>query len=184
MNSLSSSARTRSFYSACSAVAFSSLSLFAVGCGSAPGANESTATANEDVKSSMYACQVDDDCTAIPALGCCPDGSDVAVNKNKVSAYEASHVCTQQQICPQHIVLETRVAQCDNTTKKCAMIQPGDIHCGGFIRNAHQCTAGYSCDFHGHPPDVGGTCAKTCVQKIMCMTTEHFDHTLCKCVAN
>ena len=162
-----------------------SLSLFAVACGSASGANESTAAANEDVRSSLYSCQVDDDCVAIPALGCCPDGSDVAVNKHKVSAYESSHVCTHApQFCPKHIVLETRVAQCDNATKKCAMIQPGDIHCGGFIRNAHQCTTGYACDFQGHVPDVGGVCAKSCVQNMMCMTNEHFDHTACACVPN
>jgi hypothetical protein len=176
-----SSVRGLSFLSFCSVA---SLSVFAVACGSAPDSSESTATANQDVKRSMYACQVDDDCTAIPALGCCPDGSDVAVNVHKVAAYESSHVCTQQQICPRHIIVETRVAECDNSTKKCVMIQPTDIHCGGNIRNAHACTSGFSCDFHGHPPDVGGSCAKTCIENKMCMTTEHFDHTACTCVPN
>ena len=177
-----------SFASLPSFTSFASLalasSLLSVACGGSPDATEPNASANEDVRSSLYACHVDDDCVAIAAMGCCPDGSDVAVNKHKVQAYESSHVCTHQQICPNHIVLETRVAQCDNATKKCAMIQPGDIHCGGFIMNAHKCTAGFACELQGHVPDVGGTCKKSCVQTMMCMTNEHFDHVACACVAN
>lgn len=41
-------------------------------------------------------------------------------------------------------------------TTETKFAQPGE-HCGGFIRNAKQCTSGYHCKL-GHIPDAGGIC--------------------------
>ncbi len=106
----------------------------------------------------LDACSVDADCVAVPFGGCCPDGTLAAVNSSEVDAYAAAHACaTPPGLCPQHEVLETRVAQCNNGTKRCEMIQPGDIKCGGFIMNAHHCPDAFTCMLN-HIPDVPGTC--------------------------
>jgi hypothetical protein len=157
--------------------------LFALACSSAPA--DSTASNDEASKVNVYACTVDSDCVAISAGGCCPNGTEVAVNKHHIKAYENAHECTDPpHICPLYVIHETRVAQCNNTTSKCEMIQPADIHCGGFMRNAHSCPSGYSCDFEGHVPDVPGICKQSCFETQECLTTEHWDNNACACVAN
>lgn len=108
------------------------------------------------------ACDVDDDCVATAQLGCCDNGWLVAINRAQVAAYDASFTCrTPRPICAMYRVLDTRVAECDNATKRCVMIAPDQIACGGFIRNAHQCPDGYACDLRGHVPDVPGQCVST-----------------------
>jgi outer membrane lipoprotein-sorting protein len=106
-------------------------------------------------------CQTDADCLAVDAGGCCPDGHDVAINANATADYARFATCTNPpQVCPQHVVLETRVAQCNFATNHCEMIQPEDIHCGGFIATTHSCPANYTCHFPG-VPDAGGNCVPT-----------------------
>jgi len=159
------------------------LSGSALACSGAPA--DDTTSSDEAAKVNIYACQVDSDCVAIPAGGCCPNGSDVAVNKHHVHTYESQHQCTNPpRYCPLYVIHETRVAQCNTTTNKCEMIQPEDIHCGGFTRNPHSCPTGYSCDFSGHVPDVPGVCKKVCIQTVACMTNAHWDHVACACVPN
>ena len=147
---------------------------------------DNTSTTDEASKASLVACHVDSDCVAIPAGGCCPNGSDAAVNKHHVTAYENAHECTSPPcFCPLYVIHETRVAQCNTATNKCEMIQPEDIHCGGFTRNPHSCPTGYGCDFSGHVPDVPGVCKKTCAPNhVMCMTYQHWDGNACACVDN
>jgi hypothetical protein len=166
-----------------SLLAAASTAIVTAACSSAP--TDATATTDEASRTSMYACHVDDDCVAIPAGGCCPNGSDVAVNKHHVNQYEAGHDCKNPpRYCPLYVILETRVAECSNSTHKCEMIQPADVACGGNMMNAHQCASGYACDFHGHVPDVPGTCEKTCVDTRACFTYQHWDSTQCTCVDN
>jgi len=108
------------------------------------------------------ACQTDADCVAVDAGGCCPDGTKVAVASDATAQYAAFAACTQPpQVCPQHVVLETRVAQCNFATNHCEMIQPEDIHCGGFIAHTHQCPDNYVCHLATSMPDTGGTCVPT-----------------------
>ncbi|WP_146649211.1 hypothetical protein [Labilithrix luteola] len=122
-------------------------------------ADEGDVVSGEDALSaSTFACQDDSDCVAVDKGGCCPDGTEVAVNKSKTKSYAKSAVCkSKSHICPQHRVLETRVAQCNFATKKCEMVQPADISCGGFIKHAHNCPDGYLC-LHDGNPDRGGHC--------------------------
>jgi hypothetical protein len=108
-------------------------------------------------------CTVDADCVSVPTGGCCIDGSLTAVNANAIDAYDASVACTvvPRPLCPQHIVLDTRVAQCNTATNRCEMIAPEQIHCGGNIRNAHTCPDGFACQLVISRPDTGGSCVAT-----------------------
>jgi hypothetical protein len=105
-------------------------------------------------------CSTDADCVAVDRGGCCTDGSLFAVNSSSTDDYAAAVACTAnpRPLCPQHIIDDTRVAQCDTSIGRCQMIAPEDIHCGGFIANAHQCPMGYDCQLVVNHPDTGGTC--------------------------
>ena len=133
----------------------------------------------------FFGCKLDSDCVAVPVAGCCDNGWKIAVNVNEVSAYDAANACTNPHpICPEYVVNDTRVAECDFTTNSCTMIDPTTIHCGGNIYPNHSCPDGYQCQFSG-VPDVGGTCVqKTCVDTIDCKLGTHWDGTQCTCVAN
>jgi hypothetical protein len=104
-------------------------------------------------------CATDDDCTAVDRGGCCTDGTEFAVNANSTADYAAAVACTAnpRPLCPQHIINETRVAQCNNGFGHCHMVAPEDIRCGGFTMNPHSCPTGYTCHFDG-VPDIPGHC--------------------------
>lgn len=138
---------------------FVTLGLVVVGCSSAP-STDGTDQTDEEIKSGMYACKTDSDCVAISKGGCCPNGWNVAVNKQHVKAYEASHVCHEQIVCPLYVILDQRVAECNVTKSKCEMVQPEDIRCGGFTANPHTCPKGWVCDYSGHVPDIPGNCVQ------------------------
>jgi hypothetical protein len=76
------------------------------------------------------------------------------------SDYAVATACTitPHPVCPFAVILDRRVAQCNDTTNHCEMIAAEDIACGGFIANAHHCPAGYSCQLHVSTPDVPGRC--------------------------
>jgi hypothetical protein len=122
-------------------------------------------SADEELKASITACKIDDDCTAVSQGGCCDNGYLFAVNKTKVTQYENATKCTAnpRPMCPMFMVHDTRVAQCNTTTNKCEMIQPTDIKCGGFVAHPHACPSGYDCEAGGMP-DMPGSCveAKDC----------------------
>ncbi len=135
-------------------------SLFAViglvsplGCSASSDESQST----DEAVSATYSCKVDSDCTAISKGGCCPNGWKVAVNKSHVASYEASHECSDPQICPLYVIDDTRVAECNTAKGKCALVAPEDIKCGGFTTNPHKCPKGYLCEAN-HIPDVPGDC--------------------------
>jgi hypothetical protein len=115
----------------------------------------------EELKQSVIlGCAVDSDCVAVPRGGCCNNGFNEAVNKHHTRAYANSTKCTAnpRPMCPQFLVHDTRVAQCDTAAKTCKMFAVEDIKCGGFIKNAHQCPSGTSCSHVGVNPDGGGKC--------------------------
>jgi hypothetical protein len=141
-----------------------------VGCGAGQ-VDNGTLSVDQDIESAkedsacrkshpeFYKCDVDADCVAIEKAGCCPNGFQVAVNKDEVKAYETKYACTTPPAtCPLFVVKDTRVAQCDFQAHTCQMIDPTQIHCAGFINPSHACPDGFSCDFGGHVPDVGGSC--------------------------
>ena len=113
-----------------------------------------------ELRKSITACSVDSDCVAVARGGCCNNGFNEAVNKRQTRAYANATKCTAnpRPMCPQFLVNDTRVAQCDGGTKQCKMIGIEDIKCGGFIMNAHQCPSGTTCSHIGVNPDGGGKC--------------------------
>jgi hypothetical protein len=108
-----------------------------------------------------FSCESDADCVAIYQPACCPNGRKVAVVKGEEQAYEDANACQDPpKVCPLAVIYDGRVAQCDNTTHECAMIDPLDIRCGGFTRNPHACPDNFQCHYD-HVPDVPGTCQPT-----------------------
>lgn len=103
----------------------------------------------------LFGCAVDSDCVVIEDDASCADGALVAVNQANADQYCFSG---NQADCSIPAAFDTRVAQCDFQAHRCQMIDPTLIHCGGFIAPNHGCPDGFQCDFHGHVPDVGGTC--------------------------
>lgn len=127
------------------------------------GANDAGAGASADggVPAQYRACTMDSDCVAVPRVGCCKNGWMEAVATSQQSAYAASFTCPQAHpICPMYRVRDSRVALCDNAAHLCTMEKPEDVHCGGFVRNAHQCPTGYTCP-RSKVPDVASICVKS-----------------------
>ena len=131
-------------------------------------------------------CSTDADCVAVPQVGCCSNGYKASVNKHHVAAYDASFTCpSPHPICPMYVILDTRQAECDNSSHTCQMVAIDDISCGGFVANQHHCPTGYDCTGATNP-DLPGKCTEpsTCVETVACMRTSHWDSTACACVAN
>lgn len=172
-------------------LAFLSL-LSLTACGLPPAEDDApVGETQEEVKSHVshpahgwFACAVDSDCVAVPRAECCGTGWKEAVNKHHVKAYEHSITCPKHQICPLYVIDDTRVAECNNDTGKCEMIDPAAMSCGGFVRNHHECAPGYSCEANAKIPDLPGKCVKGCVQNVACLIYQHFDHNSCQCVDN
>ncbi len=108
-------------------------------------------------------CATDADCVALPSGGCCPDGTLTAVNADQTAAFDLATTCTAipRPLCPNHMVLDSRVAQCNFATNRCEMIAPTDIHCGGNIATVHACPADFTCQLVVSRPDTGGSCVAT-----------------------
>jgi hypothetical protein len=71
----------------------------------------------------FFACKTTADCVAVPLAGCCNNGYKIAVNKGEVKAYDAANACTNPHpICPEFIINDTRVAECDASTHECEMV--------------------------------------------------------------
>jgi hypothetical protein len=130
-----------------------------VACTSSP-EDAAPAEQAEELGQSLTACHVDSDCVAIPRGGCCSNGLLAAVNKREVRAYEEATKCTAnpRPACPSIFVHDTRVALCDSTAKRCKMVAPEDIDCGGLVADPHRCPAGLECSFVGSHPDLPGKC--------------------------
>src|SRR5258708_3468603 len=78
--------------------------------------DEETASDQQDLSiAKITACSADSDCVAVPRGGCCNNGYLEAVNKHHTRAYANSTKCTAnpRPMCPQFLVHDTRVAQCN-----------------------------------------------------------------------
>src|SRR5690242_6118941 len=98
----------------------------AVGVAACSGSSSDNATPgdeNDITKSALFACQTDSDCIAVDQVGCCHNGYQAAVNKNQKEAYLHSFVCKEQVSCPQFLVHDTRVPQCNVGASKCQMVE-------------------------------------------------------------
>jgi hypothetical protein len=138
-----------------------SASFLCIACAAETQDEPTSESTDQDLSAAMTSCHTDDDCAAISAGGCCPNGTKVAVNVSHEHAYETSHTCKHpgQQACPLYVVNDTRVAEC-GTNNKCQLVAIDKIKCGGFMAHAHQCPTGYDCDHTGKNPDVPGVCVE------------------------
>ena len=117
----------------------------------------SVPTADGGAPDKLRACSVDSDCVAVDKVACCKNGAKEAVATSQVAAYAQSFKCPEPRpICAMHVVLDPRVAECDNAAHECTMVAPQDIRCGGFILNRHACPGGLKCQMKN--PDVAGSC--------------------------
>ena len=120
----------------------------------------SAGPASGDLAGEQYrACKVDADCIAVQRVGCCPSGLKEAVASTQKAAYAQSFKCPEvHPICGgvRHFD-DPRAPLCDNATHLCNMVRPEEIHCGGFIANAHHCPQGYACP-KSTVPDVASVC--------------------------
>ena len=144
-----------------------SLVVALAGCGAATHGSETVqaqraaggkADAADGSGSRLFGCKLDSDCIVIEDDTSCDDGVLVAVNKDHAAEYCGGETAVD---CSIPAWSDTRVAQCDFQAHACQMIDPTLIHCGGFIDPSHSCPDGFSCDFHGRVPDVGGSCVAT-----------------------
>lgn len=107
-------------------------------------------------------CEVDADCAKIEK-GCCALGDFIAVAADEVADYRAGLACPQPVFCPAIAVVDDHsMAQCNFATKKCELVKPKDIACGGFTLNPHACPAGYACRGDAMIADAPGKCVQTC----------------------
>jgi hypothetical protein len=111
-------------------------------------------------------CTTDSDCAKVDKA-CCSNYGSIAVLGSKAAAYKASLACTPPTICPAFMLKQDFAApECNQATKKCEMVKPADIKCGGFINPAmqHACPGGYNCKHIGFGinPDVPGKCVQFC----------------------
>jgi hypothetical protein len=73
---------------------------------------------------------VDDDCVAVPLVGCCHNGWKTSVSREVQDEYESSFQCpTERPICPMYLVKDMRVPACDQVMHVCEMVPAGDFTC-------------------------------------------------------
>jgi hypothetical protein len=106
-------------------------------------------------------CNQDSDCEKITA-GCC-QLSYTAIAAGKETAYRESLACPADLVCSKMMIRFTDdVAQCDNDTHRCELVDPLAVSCGGRRVNVHECPEGYLCQGAGLKVDAPGTCRKFC----------------------
>jgi len=111
--------------------------------------------------SGIVACSQDTDCEKIVA-GCC-HLSHAAIRVGREQAYHDSLQCQAGLMCPMMMIRNTDdVAQCNNDTHQCELVDPLAISCGGRRINMHECPEGFVCEGAGLAVDAPGACRKPC----------------------
>lgn len=111
--------------------------------------------------SGVFTCKSDGDCIAVAQAGCCDNGYKAAVRSDRVEDYKVLYACADSMpVCSHLYVQDARVAECSNVTRKCEMVNPADIRCGGNLMNAHHCADGWHCQFSPPGGDIPGHCVQ------------------------
>jgi hypothetical protein len=120
-----------------------------------------TFTVEADGGPLLKECAVDADCVRVTA-SCCGGNNDWdAVRQGDEQEFHTLLACPAHQVCPLFVIADDHaMAECDATTNLCQAVKPRDIVCGGFVRNAHACPAGWSC--LATKPDRPGSCVQEC----------------------
>jgi hypothetical protein len=106
----------------------------------------------------IFTCASDHDCVAVARAECCPTGLKAAINASAEARYYATYACGDHpNVCPIYLIVDRRVAECNRGSRRCELIDPEQIQCGGFIRDPHQCAPGWTCQRNAIP-DLPGQC--------------------------
>jgi hypothetical protein len=74
-------------------------------------------------------CLSDDDCVAVPVVGCCHNGWKTSVSRGRQDEYEGSFRCPNERpICPKYLVIDSRAPECNQDTGLCELV-PVDGQC-------------------------------------------------------
>jgi hypothetical protein len=72
-------------------------------------------------------CGTDDDCVTLPLASCCHNGWKVSVSREHADEYRLSFTCpTERPFCPKYLVVDRRVAACDQGSHLCEMVPTDD----------------------------------------------------------
>jgi hypothetical protein len=75
-------------------------------------------------------CLTDDDCVAVPVVGCCHNGWKASVGRQREDEYESSFQCpTERPLCPLYLVKDMRVPQCNRVAGLCELVPVDDFTC-------------------------------------------------------
>lgn len=92
-------------------------------CGGAPSFQSSEAPDTEEPSALFRVCAADDDCVAVPRVGCCHNGWKTSVSRCEQDAYAHSFVCAQARpVCPLYLVVDRRVPQCNPSSHLCELV--------------------------------------------------------------
>ncbi len=116
----------------------------------------------------FFSCNRDSDCEKTYD-GCCQLNSYVAVKTGTADGYHASLGCAQFPVCPRIAIRQDfSMAECNYATKKCEIVQPHDIACGGHTVNPHACPSDWTCNGPNLPVDGTGQCNQDCTSSGVC----------------
>lgn len=110
-------------------------------------------------------CAVDADCVKVSKICCENLGQWTAVRAGREQAFRDSLACPAPLMCPMIMTKpDYAMPQCNQATRKCELVQPKDIACGGFVPagTQHECPEGYQCRYDDPTGDVPGKCVQGC----------------------
>lgn len=91
-------------------------------CGGEASLQSPEALDTEEPAAVFRGCDADDDCVAVPLVGCCHNGWKASVSRCEEDAYAHSFVCPQvRPICPLYLVVDRRAPQCNSATHLCEL---------------------------------------------------------------
>jgi hypothetical protein len=89
--------------------------------------NDECADAAASADAGYFTCSSPHDCVAVRFLAnCCYNGWKIAVARDEAEAYIAATTCAPnvQHLCPEYVVVDTRVPACDMADHTCIMVEP------------------------------------------------------------
>jgi hypothetical protein len=88
----------------------------------------------EEPAERFRSCLTDEDCVAVPVVGCCHNGWMASVSREMVQDYADSFRCPNERpLCPMYLVRDMRVPECNQGTHMCEMVPVDGFACDGFV---------------------------------------------------
>jgi hypothetical protein len=89
----------------------------------------------EEPAERFRSCLTNDDCVAVPVVGCCHNGWMTSVSREMVQDYADSFRCPNERpLCPLYLVRDMRVPECNLGAGVCEMVASEGSACdGGYV---------------------------------------------------